>query len=339
MAIVGNNNLTLLDLSRRMEDKKIAAIIELLSNENEILQDLVMVQCNNGTGHKTTVRTGLPAGTWRKLNYGVAKDKSQTKQVEDSTGMLEAYSEVDKDLVKLSQNPARARATEDEAFIESFNQTMATTLIYGDTDTDPEKFMGLTPRYDTPATAKTASGYNMIDGGGTSSGPYDNTSLWLIVWGERTVHGLYPAGLNAGLEVTDLGEETLTDAAGGYYQGYRTHYKWNLGFTVRDWRYAVRICNLDVSALVAAVSAADLTRMMIQAEERVQSLTSGRAAWYCNRTVRTYLRTQILEKANVNLTFENVGGKPVMMHDGIPVRRVEAILNTEETVAGTFASV
>lgn len=329
MAAVGNNNLTYLDLQRRMDPNSAPAIIiEQLAQENEILQDMVVMECNSGINNVTTVRTGLPTGVWRKLNSGVPNDKSQTKQVSDTCGMLESYSEVDKDLVQLSNNPARVRATEDEAFAESFNQTMATTLIYGDTDSDPEKFLGLSPRFDTPASTKTASGYNMIDGGGVGS---DNTSIWLVVWGDRTAHGLYPEGLEGtgGFTMNDLGEQTLFDANNYKYQGYRTHYKWNLGFTVRDWRYIVRVCNIDVPALIAASSAADLVRCMIRAVERIQSVSSGRAVWYVNRTVRTYLRTQILEKSNMNLTWETVAGKRVMMFDGIPVRLCEAILNTE----------
>jgi len=338
MAGVGTTNLTLLDLQRRMDPNKAPAIIiEQLSQENEILQDMVVVECNSGLNNITTVRTGLPSATWRKLNYGVPNGKSTTKQVSDSCGLLEAYSEVDKELVNLSKNPARVRASEDEAFAESFNQTMAHTLIYGDTDTDPERFMGLTPRFDTPATTKTASGYNMIDGGSKTE---TNTSIWLVVWGDRTCHGLYPegTGLTGGFTMEDLGQQTLSDGAGGQYEGYRTHYIWRLGFTVRDWRYVARICNIDAPSLVTGTGDADLTRLMIQAMERVQSVSSGRAVWYVNRTVRTYLRTQILEKTNVNLTFENVAGKRVMTFAGIPVRLCDAIINAEPTVAGTFAT-
>lgn len=339
MATVGNGNLTYLDLQRRMDPNGApSVIIEQLSQENEILQDMVLVECNSGVNHVTTVRAGQPAGTWRQINKGVPNDKSQTKQVSDSVGMLESYSEVDKKLVQLSKNPARVRASEDESFVESFNQTMATTLIYGDTDSDPEKFMGLTPRFATPADTKTASGYNMINGGGSGS---DNTSIWLVVWGDRTVHALFPEGseITGGFVMEDKGQVTLQDADGNQFEGYRTHFEWNLGFTVRDWRYVVRICNIDVVALVTTSSAANLTRLMIQAVERIQSVSSGRAVWYVNRTVRTYLRTQILEKSNVNLTFENVAGKRVMMHDGIPVRLCEAIINAESTVSGTFATV
>ena len=54
-------------------------------------------------------------------------------QVRDGTGMLETYAEVDKSLVKLNGNEAAFRLSEDRAFIEGMNQTMAQTLFYSDT--------------------------------------------------------------------------------------------------------------------------------------------------------------------------------------------------------------
>ena len=47
------------------------------------------------------------------------------------------------------------------------------------------------------------------------------------------------------LQSRDLGEHTLIDPQGGRYQGYRTHYKWDLGLTLRDWRYVVRIATIS----------------------------------------------------------------------------------------------
>jgi len=339
MAALGDNNLNLHDISRRQNpDGSISTIIEQMSDEDPILDDMVVRVCNDGTNHISTIRTGLPTATWRQLNAGVARSKSQTAQASDTTGMLEAYSEVDKDLIDLEDNRLAARASEDSAFLESMRQTMATTLFYGDTTVNPGRFTGLAPRYATPAATKTASGYNMIDGGSGSSSA--TTSLWLIGWGDKSVHGLIPKGLAAGFNVTDLGEHTLVDENGDYYQGLRTHFKWNLGFTVRDWRYVVRICNIEVADLVSNSGAANLTRLMTQAEHRIQSLTGVRAVWYGNRTTRTYLQTQTTEKANVNLTFDNVTGKPIMhTSSGVPFRVNDALLNTETNIAGTFASV
>jgi hypothetical protein len=329
MGAIGTG-VTYLDLARRLDpDDKIAAIIELLSETNEILQDMIVVEGNLPTGHKTTVRTGLPSATWRKLNYGVQPSKSTTKQVTDSCGMLEAYAEVDKALADLNGNTAAFRLSEDRAFLETMNQEMGNTVFYGNTDQYPERFMGVTPRYAALGTDKTKISYNVVNAY-ASAADADQTSMWLIVWGNNTVHGIYPKGSKAGFTQEDKGQVTLEDANGGRYEGYRTHYKWELGLTVRDWRYAVRIANIDTSALNATT--VDLINAMIDAYYKIPNINMGRAAFYANQTVSAALHKQALEKSTF-LRIDEVGGKPVVNMWGIPIRRVDALLNTEAVVS------
>ena len=328
MATLSTTNMTLADLVNRQDpDGKIAKIIELLSATNEVLDDMPWMECNDGMGHKTTIRSGLPAGTWRLLNYGVQPEKSTTVQVRDATGMLESYAEVDKKLVDISTDPAGLRFSEDRAFIEGMNQTFATTLFYGDSGTNPERFTGLAPRFNLKSAE---NGQNILDAGGTGS---TNTSIWLVCWDESILHGLYPKGTSAGLISEDLGQQTLFDAANGKYEGYRTHYQWDCGLTLRDWRYVVRIANIDVTALTKnAATGADLLDWMVQAIELLPNTRMGRAVFYVNRTIRSYLRRQMMNKSNVWLSMEEVAGKKVLAFDQIPVKRVDALLNTEARV-------
>ena len=146
MTVLSVANPTLLDLAKRTDpDGSIATIVELLNQNNEILDDMTWVEGNLPTGHRTTVRTGLPAPTWRKLYGGVQPTKSTTAQVTDNTGMLEAYAEVDKALADLNGNTASFRLSEDMAHIEGMSQEMADTLIYGNEGSEPEAFTGLSP--------------------------------------------------------------------------------------------------------------------------------------------------------------------------------------------------
>lgn len=330
MATLATTNPTLADIAARMgPDGKIdPMIVEMLSETNEILDDMTMIEANGFAEHKTTVRSGLPDATWRKLNYGVQPSKSRTVQVKDAMGMLEAYAEVDKALSDLNGNSAAWRLSEDRAFIEGMNQSMATTLFYGDSSLDPEKFTGLTPRYNSLSAE---NGINIVDAGGTGN---DNASVWLVVWGPNTCHGIYPKGSPAGLQSRDLGEHTLTDANGGRYQGLRTHYKWDNGLTLRDWRYVVRIANIDVSDLTKNASAgADLIDLMTQAVELIPNTGLGRPVFYMPRKIRSFLRRQITNKvAASTLTMEEVSGKKVVAFDGIPCRRTDALLLTEARV-------
>lgn len=329
MAALTANNPTLLDVARRTDPSgNIATIVELLNQTNPVLDDMTWVEGNLETGHKTTVRTGLPTPTWRKLYGGVQPTKGTTAQVQDSCGMLEAYAEIDKALADLNGNTAAFRLSEDSAHIEGMSQTMASTLFYGNEGTTPEAFTGLAPRYNS-LSAQNAD--NIVDAGGAGS---DNTSIWLCVWGPQTGFGIIPKGSKAGLQMTDKGQVTIenVDGAGGRMEGYRTHYRWDAGLTIRDWRYFVRVANVDVSDLNTVANTKNLINWMIAASERIPAFGKGRACWYVNRNIREKLRLGILEKTSSNLSWETVEGKRVMTFDDIPVKRVDALLNTEARV-------
>jgi hypothetical protein len=329
MATLAANNPTLLDVAKRLDpDGKIASIVEILNATNPVLDDLTFVEGNLPTGHRTTIRTGLPTPTWRKLYGGVQPTKSTTVQVTDSAGMLEAYAEVDKALADLNGNTAAFRLSEDASHIEGMGQKMAQTLFYGNEGTEPEAFTGLAPRYNLKSAE---NGDNIIDAGGTGS---DNTSIWLCVWGNQTGHGIYPKGSLGGLQMSDKGQVTVenVDGAGGRMEAYRTHYRWDAGLTIRDWRYFVRIANVDLSDLDTIANTKNIINWMIQASERIPELGKGRAAFYMNRRLREKLRLGILEKVSSNLTWETVSGERVMTFDDIPVRRTDALINTEARV-------
>src|SRR5699024_713935 len=163
----------------------------------------------------------------------------------------------------------------------------------------------------------------------------DNTSIWLVGWGEKGAFGIYPKGSQAGLKMEDKGQVTLEDPDGGRYEGYRTHYQWKAGLSVKDWRYVVRIANVDVTALTKNASAgADLVDLLVQGLERIQGLVGVTSVFYCSRTIRSYLRRQMLNKDNVLLSLDEAAGKKVMSFVGVPLKRVDKLLDTEAAVTG-----
>src|SRR6266576_736362 len=346
MAVLGATALTYLDWAKRMDDNyKIATIIELLSQTNEILEDMMVVEGNLPTGHKTTVRTGLPQATWRFLNAGVPNAKSTTAQIVDTCGNLETYAVIDKDIADLNGNTAEFRLSEVKAFLEGMSQQVAQVLIYGNQHVNPERFTGLAPRYSTINTAHSQTANNVLSGGGTAS---TNTSMWITTWGSDTLHGTFPKGKITGLQHRDMGEWPVQDASGNTYQAYRDHFKWEIGLTLRDWRYAVRIANIDVTQLTG-VSAANLINLVVRGLYRMPTAPSmataiqtsdtpevranmGRVVIYCNRVIRTYLDLQAMNKTNVLLRLEEFDGKVITTFRGIPLRTCDAILNNEAQV-------
>lgn len=323
---------TLLDLAKRTDPNgQIASIVEILNQTNEMLDDMVWLEGNLPTGHRTTIRTGLPTPTWRKLYGGVQPTKSTTAQVTDTTGMLEAYAEVDKALADLNGNTAAFRLSENTPHIEGMSEEIQDTLLYGNEGSEPEAFTGLSPRFNSLSAP---NAQNIIVGGGSDT---DNASIWLIVWGPNTVHGIVPKGSVAGLQFEDKGQVTIenVDGAGGRMEAYRSHFRWDAGLCVRDWRYIVRIPNIDKSLLTVSMSTgADLADKMFQAMELIPNLSAGRAAFYMSRTVATMFRRQLAYKTkDSTLGFEDVGGRRTMTFQGIPIRRVDKLAADEALVA------
>lgn len=333
MAALSTGQLTLADWAKRLDgDGKIPVVAELLSQSNEIMEDAVFVQGNTPTGHRVVIRTGLPTVYWRSLNQGVPRSKSTTAQVDESIGMLEAYADVDKDLAELNGDISAFRTSEDTAFIESMNQTQASTMFYGNPATDARQYLGLAPRYS--AISGAGNSQNILDGGGTST---NNTSIWLVGWGENSVFCTFPKGSKAGLSHEDMGIWPVQDANGNTYQAYRTHYQWKNGLVVKDWRYVVRICNINTANLVANSAAADLLALMSRALDRIYNFSNVRLSFYMNRTVFSILRLQALNKSNnalgVETAIDQFGrAQKWLSFSGVPLRRVDQLLNTESRV-------
>lgn len=307
-------------------------IIEMLAETNPILQDMSVVECNDGSSNKSVIRTGLPESAWTQYYTGVQPSKSETANVVDTTGNLKAWSEIDAGLVDNAINGSQLRMNEASAFLESMNATMSTTLFYGSTADEIKSFTGLAPRFNKLTSAQNSK--QVIDAGGTSSNA--NTSIWFVVWGDRTVHGLFPKGSSAGLSREDKGKQTRADSKGGLFDVYREKFSWDLGLTVKDWRYVSRVCNIDVAKL--ATSEVDLFKFMRKAYYALHQrmVAGGRAAIYCNADVLEALDALATNNGTtdnfVRLKTTEVEGKEVLSYRGIPIRETAALINTEKKV-------
>lgn len=311
-------------------------MVEILKRKNPLVEVLPFVPCNDGTGHKSKARTGYPEPTWRRLYGYVQPTKGTITPVRDTTGMLQDYGEVDYEEYELQGDDRDVwRMYEDFAHIEGMSNGMEDALWYGDASVDPEKFNGLAARYSTGNSAEAATAENIINGGGQSS---TNTSIWLLGLGPRSLHGIFPKGSQAGLQAFNLGKQTKQEPGGnGLMEVLRSHYKWNAGLALPDWRCTGRYANIDVPSLRSTVdNMKALITGLIKLTEVVEPPPGGRQVLCANKTITTYLRIGILEKIAANLTWETVEGRKVMVFDEIPILRSDALVNTEAAV--TFPS-
>lgn len=339
MATLATGQLTLADWSKRVgPDGKIDPLAELLSQQNDVLEDIVFREANQPTSHVVGIRTGLPSVYWRAYNQGVPSSKSTTAQVTEPCAMLEARSHIDAKLLQLNGNSAAFRLSEESAFIEAMNQEMTSKIFNGNVGSDMKTFSGLATRY---SSTTAGNGANVILAGGSGS---DNASIYLVVWGEQTVFMPFPKGSKAGLQQRDLGEESVPDATGNYYQAARSLFQWDAGLVVKDWRYVVRIANIDVSDWIgvtgtqATTAATNLVKLMMRAIARIPNFNMGRAAFYSNRSIQEGLMIQALDKSQNALGIKEAMSQfgtnmRQLTFMGIPVRGVDGLSIAETLVS------
>lgn len=331
MATIGNTFLDLIDVYKLQDGRgNFVDVIEMLMRMNPMLEDAIAVECNKGTTHLHTVRTGLPDVTWGMLYKGIPNGKGHTAQVEDTTGFVEGLSTVDERLLALSTNEGAVRLSEAQAYLEAIATEVASKMIYGNTASDPEEFLGLAPRFNSTTAA---NGSQVIKAGGAGS---DNTSIWFVTWGDNQCNVLYPKGTQAGVQREDMGRQRVLDADGNAYYAKEEKFSHHIGLAVKDWRYVSRICNIDVSLMQAG--SVKLYDYMRKAYYALQSrrVAGGKQVIYCNRDVLEALDALATNAGAadnfVRLTRKDVEGAEVLSYRGIPIRETDAIINAEALV-------
>lgn len=337
MATVGNLALTFNDLRKRQApDGSLDHVIETLKETNPILDDVKWMEANLPTGNQTTLRTGLPEVYLRQINRGVPVSKSTTKQIVDTCCLIEGQSQVDVELLALQADPQAFRKSEDDAFIESMSQKVASMFFYGNSKKNMDEFNGLGVRYNKLSDTKGDFGYQIISAGGQTKGRL--TSAWLVGWGDRSVAGIYPKYGYAGIKFEDIGKQFVPDPNGNRFQALVSTFKWKPGLAVMDPRMVAALRNIDVTRLNADDVTSDDKRRIFErltmAKNRIRNINGASFSWYVSDEFYTFLETYLLDKTNVFVTRETLeNGGPLMRISGIPVKKVDALLNTEDVVA------
>lgn len=341
MAVQGSGVTTLIDvLSEMAPGGGNLNIAEVLTQQNEVLADMHWEEGNKVTGHMDGARTVLPSPSFRAINAGVPVTKAGSTTIEETCSLLEDFSQVDRELAILSGDVDAFRLKQARPHVQGMSNKMATTLFYGNSNSNPLEYTGFAARYNTLSTTTNKAAANVIDAGGTGSAL---KSIYLVGWGPDTVFGIYPKGTQGGLDHEDVtnangtGEHgfpaatVLLDASGNQYMGYKDHWVWRCGLFVKDWRYVVRIANIDPTALTLDMSTGpNLEDLMIQASEQIESMTGVNAVFYVPRILRAYFRRQMTAKKGAYLNWSEIGGQKIMAFDTAPIRRTDA-LNVNET--------
>lgn len=293
MATIGADALTFRDMSSGLKGDKTFdhEIVDIVAETNEMLDDIVWTQANDGSSDRTTIRTGLPEAVWHGFYEGIQASKGQKQQIVNTAGRASTLLEIDADLYDHGDAAARAALIRDEvgAHSEALGQEVATALIYGDLKTEVRKINGLGPVYSeigSKGDDDAVSSHFVFNGSATV--PAANTlglrSIWLANWGGNTMRGFYPKGTSAGLMRGKFSDTWVTEDGNKRRRIYLQQFDWYPGLAVRDFRYGGRIANINQSALTS--SDADAKRLLStidQLEARVRYSANSRRVWYMSR--------------------------------------------------------
>lgn len=340
MSALGAELVTLADVAKS-KDKQIGKVAEVLVKENPMLNDIPYIPMNEKTIHKEDIRSALPEVYYRKANQAIPASKSTVEERTFTASHFESKSQMDEAVAKRggADRVAYNRWNQAQGHIQAMGQEHASLVIYGSPDDSHLKSAGFMDVYSTVNTSNAETAKQVIDGGGTGS---DNTSILLVHWGELSVFGVYPEGTQAGLKRVDrsaggkLVPIPRLDSNGnaGTIWGYEEQFEIDHGLVVKDYRQASRGCNIDVVLLKSGVGAADLIDIMISMKYKIHNPEQGQGVWYVNSTIEAFLHKQSLTAvgAGAGLSYDNYQGKKILMFLGMPIRRSDALLNSEDRV-------
>ena len=340
MAVRNTGLVTLKDASKVM-DLGARVVAEVLVQSNPMAKDCPYQEMNEKVRHIESLRSDLPNVYYRKANQPIPASKSTIEDREFQSAHVESKSQIDEMVASRGgkENIAKNRQVQADGHVQRHANELAELFVYGSPVSDQRKVPGLTDIFSTLNTAEPTS-KQIINAQGVGS---DNTSIWLIYWGEQTAFGVYPAGTQYGITRRDEGRVQIhgVDEFGnnGTFWGFEENFMFDHGLVIKDYRGVACVRNIDISELVAGtVNAADILKLMTRAHYKVpaaiREANKGKGVWYMNSTITAILHEQALAKvgAGGGLTFDNYQGEQVMMFLGNPIREQDCILNTEGAV-------
>lgn len=308
---------------------EILNIASVLDEKSDFAKILPMFPTNMQTHNICGDDTSLPTPTLRLANEGVAAAVGTSKQIIDAPVTMESHIEIDYKILQEARDKTAYVKRQISMHMSGHLHSAVDYFINGDFSTNPREFNGLAVRYNTLPTTPydiTDPYHTVIDGGGAGA---DNSSIYLVAFGEGKVHGIYPQGSKAGLQLIDRGSAKIITAIGSGFYGMAYQLVWDLGLVINDRRCVARICNIDASDLKRdASSGANLIDLFTEAKN---NLEAGGAKVYAftSRQVADYFESQVDNKANahviygqdnfLNKTLPMVKGIPILAHDKIGI--------------------
>jgi hypothetical protein len=325
--------------AKMSHNNEIIDVAEVLNETNDIIADAVVQQANDITSHVISRRTALPAPSWVKIGNGWNASVGRLQQAREGIGQLKARFQAPQDVMRIQPNPAKYRSQQERAYIEAMGQEFANTLVAGSTTGGPpEEFDGFMARYNTLGTTETAY---VANNGASLGGGSSLTSIWFVQWRPGATYLIYPRNATGGgIKKEDKGlVYTLADNSSNtptveynnnQLWAFITEFSWDVGLCVEDTRTVKRLANISTNS---STDSNTLDEDKIIETRNNFKHTAGTIYMYCNETIFTQLQILAKDKQNVTYPPDMAFGKPQMFFLDMPVRRLDAIPNTEALVS------
>ena len=337
MATKGSRYITFRDLASGRTPNGFVdhEVVDMVSQENPVLQDVLWKQCNKGREDIVTIRSGLPEAVARAFYEGWFGTKSSKRQVANACCRVTTGIEFDWALYDQDKDKAAFLTDEQKAHSSVLGDKVASLLFYGDLAGDPKGINGF---------AKTFSAYGAHTGAGMvtddkkaefyclSAGGDGSAlrSIFLVGWGANSAHGIYPEGTSAGIKIGQLTKQFVQDAAGGNIEMGLQEMNWHAGLNIRDFRYCGRVCNIDIEDDPAGAGTADYTKLIRKLVTRVKS-NGVTQRFYTSRLVFEAIAEQFEKKTQANaVKYADLEQKKDASLLGIPVAFCDC-MNVDET--------
>lgn len=316
-------------------DGSLADVAEILMQENSIIEDMPWQEGNMDVGERLVLRAKLGEPKWKRYNEHVKPSVSRTTQVDEVTGHLEDWSEIDADLAdKAAAGLGDFLLKEAKPKMQAMANEMASTIIYGSLSNDPKTFNGFFSRLNALNDVYMNGEPVVLNAGGTNGGGL--ASMLIVGWGTSSVYGIYPKGSAAGLKFEDKGKVT-SENEDGYLDVYRSKFSWDAGLAVKDYRNIVRLANIDIEELNAltpeTAAKSPLYMKFMDAISKIPNPRAVNLVCYVPRTVWSKLSQIAAATGNrpVQTSVKDAGFVTDIM--GIPVKVQDAMLITESKVS------
>jgi len=342
MATKGSQYITFRDInSGRLPDGMLDKdVVELIAKENPALDDVVWKECSKGREDITTIRTGIPEAVFRAYYEGVQGSKGSKRQVANTCGTISTAVEFDARLYDDSKDKTAFLMDEVEQHAEAIGQGAATALFYGDVKSNPKGFNGFAKTY--CATAKAASdtdeaAYYVLNGSRASNGSTAMLrSLFMIGWGKKSAHGIYPEGTSMGLQRGKLEFTYVADPDDSSKKlriGIQ-ELNMNVGLNIRDFRYCGRIANIEADAAISVTSGMpDYVELLTRLSCRVKQEGVNARLYMCRAVWEAYCAAFYRKTAGNAVKFADLGQRLPASLMGIGVGICDALNVNETTVA------